>query len=56
MIIKNPAMGSLLLVLLMVIVIREAFVWLMTVLGYPATGSLVGMLFLLTLLLSYRAI
>ena len=56
MTIKNPAIGSLLLVLLLVIVIREGFVWLMTFLGYPATGSLVGMLFLLALLLSYRAI
>lgn len=56
MTIKNPAIGSLLLVLLLVIVIREGFVWLMTVLGYPATGSLVGMLFLLTVLLAYRAV
>jgi putative effector of murein hydrolase LrgA (UPF0299 family) len=53
---KNPAIGSLLLVFLIVVVIREGFVWLMTVLGYPATGSLVGMLFLLALLLGYRAL
>ena len=52
---KNPTIGSLLLVLLLVVVIREGFVWIMTLIGYPATGSLVGMLFLLTLLLCYRA-
>lgn len=45
---------ALLITLMVIVVVREAAVWLMGLIHYPALGNLVGLLFFLSVLLIWR--